>query len=439
MPAVLSEPVPDTGFDHHSGDFALHWRDTYAGLREACPVVHADAHGGFHVVTRYADVRSALLDSRTFVCGRDLTFEGVPAPVPGGVTIPTNPFRMGMMETDAPVHQQLRRLITPWLSMRSVTEHLPRLRELVTWCLDRVTPLGCADVVADLANPLPALVTLDLLGLPLEKWQWYATTLHGAAYREKGSARQVALLIEDLGAIVRARRQVVTTPTCALDALCLATVDGMPLRDEAVVELVFMLLNGGIDTSTAVIAHLALHLDDHPDDRRALIADRSLIPGFVDELIRAVTPGTAVARTVSAEVVLGGVTLHPGDRVLLALGSADNDPEVYAEPATVQLVARAPGHLAFGTGAHRCVGSFLAPTEIVTLVEELLHRIPDFSLDREAVEPYPTIPLVAGFVRMPMTFTPSPVLGDHSPGELPPAGAVAAASRLAAAGQAPAR
>lgn len=420
-------------FDHHSNEFAGSWRETYGELRTTCPVAHSPEHGGFHVITRYEDVRAVLLDSKTFVCGRDLDVDGVEGEVGGGVTVPTNPFRMGMMEMDAPEHQQLRRLITPWLSVRTVEEHLPRLRALVTWCLDRITPSGSADVVDDLANPLPAIVTLDLLGLPLEKWEWYASTLHRAAYREKGSAREVAALLDDLLVVVRERRETVTEPTSALDALCVAEVGGRQLADDEIVELVFMLLNGGIDTSTAVIAHLALYLDEHPADRAALVEDPSLVPTFVDEILRLVTPGTGVARTVVKQVQLGGVTLQPGDRVLLALGSANNDPETFPEPDKVVLAGRPQAHLAFGTGAHRCVGSFLAPTEITLLVQEMLRRIPDFRLDRAAVVPYPSIPLVAGFVRMPMSFTPTPAEGEHAADALPPASPSASAGRLVAA------
>jgi cytochrome P450 len=382
------------------------------------------------VVTRYDDIRAVLLDNKTFVCGRDLDLAGSGTLVSGGVTIPTNPFRMGMMEMDGTEAQQYRRLVLPWLSARAVEEHRPRLVEIVTWLIDRVAPLGHMDVVSDLANPLPALVTLDILGLPLDRWEDYARILHGAVYRQRGSVRDLAGLMGDLKQTVQARRATVTEPQSAFDALLCGRVDGRSLTDDEVVEMVFMLLNGGVDTSTSVIAHLLLHLDTHPEQRHELAADPTLVSTFVDDLIRWVTPGTGVARTVVREVVVAGTTLHPGDRVLLGLGAGDNDPEVYADPDEVITGGRRPPHLAFGLGAHRCVGSFLAPAEIGVLAEEVIRRLPDYRVVHSGVVAYPSVPLVSGYLEMPATFTPAPVEGSIDPAGLPPRRDLAAAARL---------
>jgi cytochrome P450 len=89
-------------FDHHSTDFAANWREQYREIRGTCPVTRVSGHGGFTLLTRYADARQVLLDPESFVSGRDLVIDGADGPVPGGVTIPTNPFRMGMMEMDRP-------------------------------------------------------------------------------------------------------------------------------------------------------------------------------------------------------------------------------------------------------------------------------------------------------------------------------------------------
>jgi cytochrome P450 len=155
-------------FDHHSTAFAAKWRRVYRDLRESCPVARVPSHDGFTVLTRYDDIRQVLQNAKDFVCGRDLEIAGVPGTVPGGVTIPTNPFRMGMMEMDAPESLLLRRILVPWFSVKAVELHAVHIRDLVTWCIDRVIESGRMDIVDDLANPLPALVTLDLLGLPLE-------------------------------------------------------------------------------------------------------------------------------------------------------------------------------------------------------------------------------------------------------------------------------
>ena len=391
-------------FDHHSEDFARDWRARYADLRERCPVAHSDAHGGFSVVTRYADVKRVLLDPAGFACGRELDFGEGPT---GGVTVPVNAVRMGMMEMDPPVSSAYRRLLAAPFSAKAVREYRPRLGEIVSWVVDRVVGSGRIDFVDDLSNPLPALVSLDYFGLPLDRWELYATALHKAAYREKGSGRAVAEVLADLHGVVQRRRATAGERGDIVDRLLTAEIDGAPMPDETVTEMLFMLLNGGIDTSTALIAGMFLHLGRHPADRAALSADPGLIPAAVDEMLRLLTPGTGVARTVTEPVELGGVALSPGDRVLLALGSANNDPDEFPEPDDARF-DRANGgrHLAFGTGVHRCLGAFLAPAEMAVLLQEVLTRMPDYEIDLGGVVRYPTIPLVNGYVSMPATFTP---------------------------------
>jgi cytochrome P450 len=124
-------------------------------------------------------------------------------------------------------------------------------------------------------------------------------------------------------------------------------------------------------------------------------------------MLRFFTPGTAVARTVMAPVELGGTQLRPGDRILLALGSANHDGNVFPDPTEVRLDREnLSKHLAFGTGVHRCLGAFLAPAELTVLLEEVLRRMPDYAIDVERVVHYPTIPLVNGYIAMPATFNP---------------------------------
>jgi cytochrome P450 len=397
-------------FDHHSEHFAQHWRDTYREMRGTCPVAHSDLHGGFTVVTRYEDVKQALSDPETFACRRDVTLADG-ASVAGGVTVPVNPVQMGMMELDPPDSQAFRRVLAPKFTAKAIKEYRPRMAEMVSWIVDRVIESGQIDFVDDLANPLPALVSLDYFGLPLDKWESYATALHKAAYREKGSARAVGELLVDLEAVMTQRRSALAggaeSRNDTLDRLLTEEVNGAPMAPDVALNLMFMLLNGGIDTSTALIASMFLYLGRHPEYRARLASDTALIPAAVDEMLRYFTPGTGVARTVLKPVELGGTQLQPGDRILLGLGSANLDPEVFADPDEVELNREnSSKHLAFGYGVHRCLGAFLAPAEMIVLLEEVLRRMPDYAIDFDRVRQYPTIPLVNGFIAMPATFTP---------------------------------
>jgi cytochrome P450 len=408
-------------FDHHSTAFAEGWRGQYQQLRESCPVAHTDSHGGFTLLTRYADIRHVLHSSQEFVCGRDLELDGVPGVIPGGVTIPTNPFRMGMMEMDPPRSLKLRKLLVPWFSAKAVELNAVHIHDLVTWCIDRVIESGHIDIVDDLANPLPTLVTLDLMGLPLENWESYAAILHGAAYREKGSARGLAWLRDDIRAIIQQRKANPPTVRTPIDALLAAEVDGEPLPDELVLELVYMLLSGGVDTSTALVATSLRFLSAHLDVADELRADPSLIPNAVDEMIRYFTPGTGVARTAAHDTQVGGVSVRAGERVLLGLGAANLDPDEFDDPDTLDIRRDATRQLSFGAGVHRCLGSFLAPREVGILVGEILRRMPDLKVNEAGVRAYESIPLVGGFRAMPATFTPGSKIGRISTEGLPPA------------------
>jgi cytochrome P450 len=407
-------------FDHHSTAFAANWRSVYRDLRESCPVARVPSHDGFTVLTRYDDIRQVLQSSKDFVCGRDLEIDGVPGTVPGGVTIPTNPFRMGMMEMDAPESLLLRRILVPWFSVKAVDLHAVHIRDLVTWCIDRVIESGRMDIVDDLANPLPALVTLDLLGLPLENWQAYAAVLHGAAYREKGSAKGLAWLLADLRSIVGQRRAAPAAVPTPIDAMIGAAVGGAPLPEDLVVELVYMLLSGGVDTSTAIIAHCLRYLSAHPEAAAELRGDESLLPGAVEEMLRYFSPGTGVARTAVHDTVIGDVEVKAGERILVALGAANSDPHEFGRPDELDIHRDARRHLAFGAGLHRCLGSFLAPREVAILLGETLRRMPDLRVDESGVRPYEVIPLVSGFRAMPATFTPGRKLGLIPTDGLPP-------------------
>jgi cytochrome P450 len=393
-------------FDHHSEEFARNWPDLYHELRAECPVAYTDRHDGFSAVTRYDDVLAVLREHKSASSGREM-IGNRPSP-DHGVTIPTNPFRMGIMEMDPPESTRYRRLLTPWFSRAAVDDLTPRIRGLVTWCIDQFIERGTMDVIDDVANPLPALVTLDLLGIPLDRWQGYARVMHEAAYREPGSADAIRWLLADLDSIVGEGGE----PGGLIEYLRAVEVDGDPLPKALAIELVFMLLNGGTDTTTSLIGSLMLHLGTETADRQRLLERPALIAPAVQELIRFSAPATGVARTVTAPMVLSGVTLGLGDRLLLALGSANRDEDRFPDADRVVIDRDPNPHLAFGSGLHRCLGADLASREIEVVLEELLRRCGDYTVDQDAVVSYPRVPLVNGFVSMPVRFTPGPRLLD---------------------------
>lgn len=392
-------------FDHHSPEFARDWTQIYEQLRSGgCPVTRTPRHGGFYVVATYADARRVLQDTDTYASGRELTFGAGPV---GGATIPVTASRLGMMEMDPPESLAYRRLIAPFFSERRIREYTPRLRTIIDWVLDRSIAHGQMDIVDDLAAMLPPLVIVDLLGLPLERWHHYADVLHQGVSHEKGSASAIVGVMKEMRTLVDGWRSTGTGPEGVCTALLEAEVDGNPIPNALVAELVFMLLTGGVDTTTAQISNVVHQLDADPELRERLIRDPRTVPGAMDELLRLHTPGTGAARTVVTPATIGDVGLIPGDRVFVALGSANRDSEEFDEPDAADLDrAGAHRHLSFGYGVHRCVGAHLAKAELVETVHALFRRMPDFAVDRRAATHRDKIPLVNGWTRLPVTFTP---------------------------------
>ncbi|HVA09671.1 MAG TPA: cytochrome P450 [Acidimicrobiales bacterium] len=388
-------------FDHNSSAFANGWRSQLAAIRAKHGLTRSDAHGGFVVLGRRGDVQRALRDQKTFVSTRWFDPEASPGGrTEGGVTIPPNPARMGMMEMEPPESVFYRRLLNPWFTRGAIQSYRPRIREIVSWCIDGVIGMGKCDVVDDLANPIPALVSLDFLGLPLDRWERYAAFVHAAGYRRPGSGKGIRWVLDDL-------RDTVETGTFHKGGVIDALKAELP--DDMVIELSYMLLNGGMDTTTSMIAGMTAYLQSAPAGRQRLSEDPSRLPAAVQELVRWCAPSTGVARTVVQEVEIAGETVHPGERVLLALGSANLDEEAFSNAEQVQLDRSPNPHLSFGTGAHKCIGADLSTAELEVYLEEVLRRLPDLDVDLDRSPRYPVMPLVNGFITMPATFTPGRV------------------------------
>lgn len=400
-------------FDHATERFAEEWREQLAAMRGTCPVAHTDAHGGFYAVSRYADVQSALRDYRTFSSDRDL--DGGTWSSEGGATIPRNRGRLSFMEMDPPESVAFRRLVSQWFSRLAIDAYRPRLREIIGWAFDRVSDRGSTDVVTDLANPIPAIVTMDFLGIDLREWHLYGDAIHSGARRAPGSGQKLKVMMHEVDELV-SRTDLHQDGLIA--HLLRAEVDGRPLDRDIAREIIFTLLNGGIDTTTSMIASSVVQIDAHPDARELLRNDPGAIPTTVQELLRYCAPATGAARTVTAETEIEGVALHPGERVLLLLSSANFDESSFVDADRLD-PCRAPNtHVSFGFGPHRCLGAELATAELEIFVAELIARMPDFTVDRAAVTPYPTIPLVNGYVSVPIMFSPRPpghVAGDDIP------------------------
>ena len=402
-------------YDHHSHDHAESV-EVHRTLRERCPVAWSENHGGYWVVTGYDELATVARDDRTFSSANiaDTPQQGVM--VPGNSKVPSVPI-----ELDPPEFLVYRQLLNPHFTPSATSKWTSFIEEVTTACLDEVIESGQIDFVFDLANPVTTIFTLKLLGLPATEWEPWGRPFHDAASCIPGTPEHDAAraglqsVYEQLTELVPDRRA--RPAEGLLSDLANATRDGELLPLERVVGAAFLLLAGGVDTTTALTADALHWLAAHPDERARLVADPELIKSACEEFLRYFTPVQALARTAMCPVELGGQHIAAGDRILLSWAAANRDEKVFPRPDQL-LIDRQPNrHTAFGLGAHRCIGSNFARQSFTTMVRAVLNRMPAYVIDSEATRNQ-SIGAVNGWVHLPSRFSPGPRSGNHSLAEL---------------------
>lgn len=388
------ERGPFTDFDHNDGSLsAEEFRSRHDDMRERCPVAHSSRHGGFDVVTRYEDVRKALSSPETFSSA-----DGVFIP-------PTGLPPVAAMEFDNPEHAMWRKLMEPPLTVRAVRDFEPTIVEITDFLIDAFAADGSADLVRDVAEPLPSIVVGRVVGLNHDESlagrevaaQLYAAL--GTPNFESQMTGFTAFVDAQLEARRRHPREDFLTQVAA------GVVDGVPIDTSGAAGLVIAYLLGGHHSTGSGIAYLLRDVLTHDDLRQAVTSDPKVMARAVDESLRLNTPLQYFARTAVGDADLSGGCIAKGSRVLLDLASANRDPRQFEDPETFDLNRRRNPHVAFGGGTHVCLGQHLARTEIRIAVGRLLERLPDLTLAGEAPEV-----VVAGKLlttaTLPVTFTP---------------------------------
>jgi len=392
-------------FDHHSPEYAENWREINTDLRQRCPVAHTDAHGGFWVVSKYDDVAAVVRDDATFS-----SYQELPDGSRVGATVPVSPLRQVPIEMDPPEFFDYRKLLNAPFSPASVKRWEPFLRDVTTFCIDRVIEAGQVDLVRDLASPVPAILTLQLLGLSTDDWQAFSDTTHSMIHTlpgtpENGAATaSMMVLVGQVFEIIAKRRA--EPADDLISHLVQAKIDGEPLTDERLIEIITLVIFGGVDTTGALIGNALHWLQQNPAERNRLRENSQLLITATEEFLRYFPPVPALARTTTKACVVGGRELGAGERVLVSWASANFDEDAFERPDVV-LLDRSPNrHQSFGLGIHRCLGSSFARLEFRVVVEEILRRLPDYAIDAASAEPYRSIGVVNGWITLPATFTP---------------------------------
>lgn len=370
-------------FDLASPRFKADPHPTYARLRADAPVYRARLGWRRHawLLARYDDVNALLRDGRFAKDPRSARGDGgAGAWMPG----PLRPLTRNMLDLDAPDHTRLRALVQKAFTPRMVGALRPRIEALVDELVDRAAADGRMELVRDLALPLPLTVISDLLGVPqADRMRFHrlsTTILSGqpgiGALRVVPAVLSLFRYLRPLFAARRAepRDDLVTALVQAEDA-------GDRLSEDELLGMVFLLLAAGHETSVNLVASGVLALLRNPGEMERLRADPSLIKPAVDELARFTSPvELATERYAREDLELCGVRIRRGEMVLGVIGSANRDPAHFDAPDALD-VGRDPNrHLAFGVGAHYCLGAPLARLEARLAFTELLPRVRGFSL-----------------------------------------------------------
>jgi cytochrome P450 len=405
---VPQEAVPPAAYDHHRPLEQWDPEATHAQLRSTCPVAHTPAHGGYWVVTSHDLVRRCGRDPGTFTSEHDLSGSRL-GPTFGGIAIPPQGvYRSIPSEIDGNALHQYRRLLLPWFTPAATADWTPVIHAMAASLLEQHLESGSIDLVLDLANPVPAMVTLALVGLKPALWEEFAGPLHALVAAPPQSPDWEAAL-EDIGRLraalldlVVARRQAPAGDVAS--AVVTAEIEGDPVSDADAVNTLFAVVAGGVDTTTGLIANALLWLSAHPDVRRRLIEEPPLRASAREEFLRVFSPAPATARTVTGDVSIGGEQLRRGERVLLSWSAANRDPAVFERPDRVDVTRHAAPHMAFGFGPHSCIGAPLARATFDAVVNVVLDTIGDYTVDPARAIRYPRVGAVNGWVSLPARF-----------------------------------
>jgi cytochrome P450 len=396
--------VPDD-LDYDPYDYAIdaHPHPVWRRLRDEAPL-YFNAHHGFYALSRYGDVFEGLRDWRTYSSARGTVLEIIrPGVLEEGET---GAMGLGsMIFSDPPNHDIARKIVNREFTPRKVARLERRLRDLCAESFARVEGRDEFDFLGDVAARIPAMIIGQMLGVPEEDQEqlgrWADMFMHYDPDAEIGDAIQGVMqmnpvrvegstqMMQYMASLVeeRRRRRQDDMVSLLLD-VAVELPDGSSRQLEAGEVLAFFLLlqSAGSETTARLLGWSAVLLARHPDQRAKLLADPSLIPNAVEELLRYEAPSPIQARLVTRDVVLHGVTVPAGSKMALLNGSAGRDEREYPSADVFDVSRRIERHLTFGYSTHFCLGAALARLEGRVIVEELLARHPDWTVDESRVE-----------------------------------------------------
>jgi cytochrome P450 len=422
---VTTQPVADDDaerkkhqfhFDRHTPQYREQFEGTTTEMLSKCPVAWSDTYGGHWVAAGHSQVFELARSAEYVSSDHDPNnerrgYKGIMIPTPNVG------FRGGFIEMDPPEQRQYRQLLNPFLSPAAVARWQPLVDEVVRASLNEVIETGEIDFVDHLANIVPAVLTLAMLGVPLKNWDIYVEPVHASVYTPPNSPDQARIqrgreAMRDDMALQFAEIKANPRPGM-INALANAEIVGSPPPEYEVLGVISLIIGGGFDTTTALTSHALEWLSQHPGERARLSAERdTLLDSATEELLRYFTPAPGNGRTISADCEIAGQQFKEGERLYLSWAMSNRDPAVFADPNEVDLARAGNRHHSFGLGIHRCIGSNVARMVFKRMLVGVLDRMPDYVCDPACAEHYETIGTIQGMKHLPATFTPGSRIGD---------------------------
>ena len=378
----------------------------FAWMRNEAPA-YFDESAGVWGITRYADVKEISKDPETFSNA-------------GGIRPDSDALPM-MIDFDAPEHVRRRRLVSEGFTPKRIRESESGVRAICDDIIDGICERGTADFVRDIAAPLPMIVIGDMLGVAPEdrddllRWSDDMVKALGSPDPTAMDGAAVAAMeyAEYITAVVEQRRRDGQSDDL-VGTLVHAEIDGDKLDESSLIYETLLILIGGDETTRHVLSGGMYELLSHADQFALLVRERDRLPLAVEEMLRWVSPIKNMARTATRDVELHGETIAKGQKLLLLYPSANRDERNFDEPERFDVTRTPNDHMAFGFGAHFCLGNRLARLELATMFDRLFERLPDLALATDVEPPQREANFVSGYESMPVTFTPTARIGSDS-------------------------
>ncbi|MCY3851294.1 MAG: cytochrome P450 [Acidimicrobiaceae bacterium] len=333
---------------------------------------------GFWVLSKYDDVAMASKDTDRFSAWENSVL---------WIDVKQSDMalasqRAGMMGMDPPDHTQFRRLVQPGFTPRSISALEPHIREQAAEVIGELAGRDHAEFVFEVASELPMILLCEMMGIPQERRDEYMSLGNATASFEFNDS-----FVEDQINLFLMLDDVVKTVTDAPDDTLISKyvhgeVDGRKLSPGEITQFFQTLSIAGHETTRNTTAHFVRLMDEHPGQKTLLLEDlEGRLPNAIEEVLRFSPPVMQFCRTATEDVELRGETIRKGDKVYMSYVSANRDEEVFHDPDTFDILRSNAGkHLAFGTGAHFCLGASLARLQLRCVLSELYTQLPDISL-----------------------------------------------------------